>query len=466
MTTLIMKFGGTSVGMTTGLTQVLSIVLHESERWDRLLLVVSALEGVTDALIEASHLAQLSNRRGYRRIAATLRTRHLAIVEQLPLGPTERSALQADIDRLLFDMLDLCQTLADRSDEKPKPEVIDSIIGVGERLSSRIVAALLRQNSLRGVALDATDLIITDNVYGHATPNIELTRERINQLLAPMLERRIIPVITGFIASTAAGQPTTLGRGGSDYTASILALCTNAEEVWIWTDVDGMMTSDPRQVSDTQVIPLLSYDEVAELAYFGARILHARMIGPLKARHIPLRIRNVFKPQGAGTLVTNQPDDAAPALKAVTSTQGLGLAAPHGGPLHELAALVDEMLFSVSGTHADVTIAAQSSSHSFVCFVISTSAGPDALHNLQVALEERLPALARSNWTMFPAAVITVIGTRLDSLHSLTAGVLNALNGIRVLALSQGRSSLTLVVESHQGENALHRLHQLILNSD
>jgi aspartate kinase len=461
-----MKFGGTSVGMTTGLTQVLSIVLHESERWEQLLVVVSALEGVTDALIEASHLAQLSNRRGYRRIAATLRTRHLAIIEQLPLGPTERSALQADIDRLLFDMLDLCQTLADRGGEKPRPEVIDSIIGVGERLSSRIVAALLRQNNLRGVALDATDLIITDNVYGHATPNIELTRERISDLLSPMLERRIIPVITGFIASTAAGQPTTLGRGGSDYTASILALCTNAEEVWIWTDVDGMMTSDPRQVSETQVIPLLSYDEVAELAFFGARILHARMVGPLRTRHIPLRIRNVFKPQGNGTLVTDQPDNAAPVLKAVTSTQGLGLAAPHGGPLHELASLVDEMLFSVSGTHTDVTIAAQSSSQSFICFVISTSAGPDALHNLQVALEERLPALPPSDWAMFPVSVITVIGTRLDSLHSLTAGVLNALNGIRVLALSQGRSSLSLVVESHQGDNALHRLHQLILNSD
>lgn len=460
-----MKFGGTSVGMTTGLTQVLSIVLHEAERWDQLLLVVSALEGVTDALIEASHLAQLSNRRGYRRIAATLRTRHLALIEQLPLGPTERVSLQADVDRLLFDMLDLCQSLADRHGEKPNPEVIDSIIGTGERLSSRIVAALLRQNGLRGVAIDATDLIVTDNVYSNATPNLELTRERINELLAPMLERKIIPVITGFIASTVTGKPTTLGRGGSDYTASVLAVCTDAAEVWIWADVDGIMTSDPREVSDTQVIPLMSYDEAAELASFGARILHARMIGPLKRRHVPLRIRNVFKPQAAGTLVTAQPDNAAPSLKAVTSTRGLGLTAPHGGPIHQLAALVDETLFGVSGTHAGVTIAGQSSSHSFVCFVISTSAGSDALHNLQVALEERLPALPENDWTMMPVAVITVIGTRLDSLHSLTPGVLNALDGIRVLALAPGRSSLTLVVEPQRGEHTLRLLHQLILNS-
>jgi aspartokinase len=158
MNTLIMKFGGSSVGTTTALTQVLSIVLQEQERWQRLLLVVSALEGVTDALIEAAHLAQLSNRRGYRRIAATLRTRHMALIEHLPLGPQERASLQADVDRLLFDMLDTCQGLADRryADRQERSQRIEAIVGVGERLSARIVAALLRQNHLRGVALDAT----------------------------------------------------------------------------------------------------------------------------------------------------------------------------------------------------------------------------------------------------------------------------------------------------------------------
>jgi aspartate kinase len=466
MATLIMKFGGTSVGMTTGLTQVLSIVLYEVERWDRLLLVVSALEGVTDALIEAAHLAQLANRRGYRRIVATLRTRHLALIEHLPLGTVERSALQADIDRLLFDMLDICQNLADRAEEKAKPEAIDAIIGVGERLSARIVAALLRQNNLRGVAIDATDLIITDNVYGNAMPNIELSRERITRLLAPMLDRKIIPVITGFIGSTIEGKPTTLGRGGSDYTASVLGVCTDAEAVWIWTDVDGMMTADPREVNTAQVIPALSYDEVAELAYFGARILHARMIGPLRERHIPLRIRNVFKPQGEGTLVKEQPSAAAPALKAVTSIQGLGLTAPHGGPLYRLAALVDEALFSVSGTHTEVMIASQSSSHSFVCFVISTSAGPDALHNLQIALEQRSNVwVSNGIWTMFPVSVITLIGTRFDELHSLTARILTTLEGIRILVWSQSRSSLSLVVEPHISERAIHQIHTLVINS-
>lgn len=167
-----MKFGGTSVGMTMGLTQLLSIVLYERERWERLMLVVSALDGVTDQLIEAAHLALLNNRRGYRRIVATLRTRHLALIEHLPLGITERNALQADIDHLLFDMLDACQNMPDNLSEAERPEAIDRIISTGERLSARIVAALLRQNNLRGVAIDGGDVIITDNVFGNATPNI------------------------------------------------------------------------------------------------------------------------------------------------------------------------------------------------------------------------------------------------------------------------------------------------------
>ena len=466
MDTLIMKFGGTSVGMTTGLTQLLSIVIYEVERWDRLLLVVSALEGVTDALIEAAHLAQLANRRGYRRIVTTLRTRHLALIENLPLGTVERSALQADIDRLLFDMLDLCQSLADHHDQQAKPEAIDAIIGVGERLAARIVAALLRQNNLRGVAIDATDLIITDNVYGNATPNLELTRERITTHLTPMLERKIIPVITGFIGSTVAGKPTTLGRGGSDYTASVLGVCIDADEVWIWTDVDGIMTTDPREVSTATVIPALSYEEVAELAYFGARILHARMIGPLRERQIPLRVRNVFKPQATGTLVNEQAENSKPALKAVTSIQGLGLMAPRGGPLHPIAALVDEALFKVSGTHTEVMISSQSSSHSFVCFVISTSAGHDALHNIQVELEERLPTLPDGDqWTMFPATIITVIGTQVDSLHRLLASILTALDGIRILGMAQGRCSLSLVVEPRSSERAIRQIHDLVINN-
>ena len=160
MTTLVMKFGGSAVGTVAALTQVLSIILHEVNHRDRLIVVASALDGVTDMLLEAAHLAQVANQRGYRRIAATLRTRHLALAEQLPLGTQERNALNADIDRLLFEMLDECQSVANNPNESLSPEISDRIIGVGEKLSARIIAALLRNNDLRGVAFDGTDVIV------------------------------------------------------------------------------------------------------------------------------------------------------------------------------------------------------------------------------------------------------------------------------------------------------------------
>lgn len=469
MRTLVMKFGGSSVGTTTALTQVLSIVMHEREHWDRLLLVVSALDGVTDALIEAAHLAQLSNRRGYRRIIATLRIRHMALIEQLPLGITERNALQADIDRLLFDMLDVCQNLVDNATDTAQPDAIDAVVSVGERLAARIIAALLRQNNLRGVAIDTLDLIVTDNVHGNATPNLHLSRTRITQHLLPMLDRQIIPVVTGFIGSTATGKPTTLGRGGSDYTASVLGVCAEADEVWIWTDVDGMMSTDPREIPQARVIPALSYEEVAELAYFGARILHSKMIGPLRDLRIPLWIKNVYKPQQSGTLIHNINLSLPHTIKAVTSIQGLGLRAERSGPLAAISGLVDDTLFSVTGNRAEVMISSQSSAQSFICFVIPTTAGPDALHTTQIALEQGLRESENiGRWVVGPVSIITAIGAHLDESPKLTGQIFHVLDGIRILTVAQGPShcSLSIVVEPQEAESALLKIHRFIVNND
>jgi bifunctional aspartokinase / homoserine dehydrogenase 1 len=469
MRTLTMKFGGASVGSTTALTQVLSIVLQEHERWDNLLLVVSALDGVTDSLIEAALHAQLSNRRGYRRIVTTLRTRHLSLVETLPLGVTERNALQADIDRLLFDMLDTCESLAEpATDHHPSTATMDKIIGVGERLSARIVAALLRQNNLRGVAIDATDLIVTDNVFGNATPILELTRQKIEQILLPMLSRNIIPVVTGFIGATRDGQPTTLGRGGSDYTGSILAVCAGANEVWMYTDVDGMMSADPQEVPNARTIPSLSYDEVAELAYFGARILHARMIGLLRENHIPLWIKNVFRPREAGTLITDMNPNTPRALKAVTSIQGLGLTAPYSGPLTEIADMIDKAMFTTTGSHGEVMISSQSSEDSFVCMVIPTTAGPEAIRSTQAALEKLLAASpTTSNWQVDLVSVVTVIGAHLDELPRALGSIFNALGNAHVLGLAQGPShcNLSIILEPENADVVLEQIHSIILSS-
>ena len=463
-----MKFGGSSVGTISALTQVISIVLQEQERWDRLILVVSALEGVTDALIEATHLAKLSNRRGYRRITATIRTRHLSLIDELPLSVNERSGLQADVDQLLFDMLNQCQSLSDINNETDMMNKTDEIIGVGEQLTARIIASLLRDNNLRGVAIDSTEIIITDETAGNATPDLSLTNQRIAQHLVPMLERNIVPIVTGFLGGTIEGTPTTLGRGGSDYTASIIGASVGAQEIWMWSIVDGLMSTDPNEVDNAHVIDELSYEEVAELAYFGAKILHARMIGPLKQYNIPLRIKNVFKPQQDGTLIHNAPTQNHHMIKAVTSISGLGLSTNQSGSLSHISAIVDETLFKTIGTHADVMISSQSSSRSFITFVISTTAGPDAVRTSQIALQERLQdEVNLSNWDVDTTAIITIIGSELDRNSGIIAEILHTLDRTQILAYSQGpsRCSFSLVVNTRDSDHILHRIHDFIVNN-
>lgn len=461
-----MKFGGSSVGTTVALTQVLSIVLHEHRQHDRLVLIVSALDGVTDMLLEAAHLAQMNNQRGYRRIAATLRTRHLALVEQLPLAAQERAVLQADIDLLLFEMLDLCHNVASTPSDSLPPDISDKIVAAGERLSARIIAALLRHKELRGVAIDGTDIIVTDNVHANANADFTLTKQRVQQHLVPLLERNIIPVVTGFIGTSLQGKTTTLGRGGSDYTASILSVCLNAQELWIWSDVDGMMTTDPREIDTAQVIEELSYNEVAELAYFGARILHARMIKPLRERNILLRIKNVYKPQQAGTLIHRGQPNHSKRLKAVTSIQGIGLMAERSGSLMNIIRFIDETLAQHTGNHADVMISSQSSARSFLCFIVPPSAGIDAVDTLQSVVRVHLAEYREfADWQVHVLSIITMVGESLDEVPELIGQVFSVLAGIRIVGLAQGpsRCSLSVIVEPDDAEEALRKIHALIV---
>lgn len=463
MQTLIMKFGGSSIGMTTGLSQMVRVVTHERERCENLVLVVSALEGVTDSLLDAAQHARMGNRRGYRRNVATLRTRHVALMDHIRVNDSERAGLQADLDRLLYELLDWCQALADGAPDIAAEEALtDAVVGVGERLAARIVAALLRHNQLRAVAVDATDLIVSDSVHSHATPDYERSRERVRTVLQPLLDRHILPVVTGFIASDLLGQPTTLGRGGGDLTASVLATALDASEVWLWTNVDGLMSADPHFFPDARLISRISFAEAADLAYFGTHILHARMVKPLAERGITIRLRNIYRTRVAGTQIeTAVPRGAA--FKSVTGVLGLGLTAPVSGSLHRAAALVDDALDELTGSHVEAVLAAQSASRSVLCFIIPTSAGPEALHGLLQLLPERLDAV----WEARPMGVVTTAGSMQAQQPSALATALQALDGLPVLAASPNPSgvSISLAVEAADLPAAIERLHALILGA-
>lgn len=469
MSTLVMKFGGSSVGTAGALRQVLATVANETSNWDQILVVVSALDGVTDMLFEAAHLARIANQRGYRRIAANLRSRHLAIIDQLPLERPDRNTLQAEIDRLLSDMLDHCRSIAQNLNEELSPAYSDAVVAAGERLSARIVAALLRQHEIRCAAVDGTDILVTDDVFGNAHPDLALTRQRVDETLLPMLRSDMIPVVTGFIGATPAGQTTTLGRGGTDYTASVLSALLDADELWIWTDVDGMMSADPHEFASARVIARLSYAEAADLAYFGARLLHSRMIAPLAERRLPIRIKNISVPEQTGTLVSSDDKDSAPAIKAVTSIHGLSLRRPASGSLAGVTRLVGNTLFKTLGMRSEVMIASQSATCSFICLVIPTSIGIDGVDRLQRAMKAKMAEYPeKMPWEIGTVALVTAIGSDLHRAPRLQAQLLDSLGEIETLGLALGASncSFTIAVPANEAGAAVRRIHDLIVKSD
>lgn len=463
MQTLVMKFGGSSIGMTTGLAQMVRVVADERDRCERLVLVVSALEGVTDSLLDAAQFARMGNRRGYRRIIATLRTRHVALIGHIQVNESEQAGLQADLDRLLYELLDWCQTLADGARDLAEEEALtDAIVGAGERLAARIVAALLRHHQMRAVALDATDLIISDNVHSHATPDYERSRERVTAVLTPLLDRQILPVVTGFIASGLHGQPTTLGRGGGDLTAAVLATALDADEVWLWTNVDGLMSADPHSFPDAKLISSLSYPEAADLAFFGMHILHARMVKPLAERGIGIRLRNIYRPGVAGTQI-KAATPRGDLFKSVTGVTGLGLFAPVSGSLHSATRLVDEGLDELTGSHVEAVLVAQSAGRSVLSFVIPTSAGFEALHSLLQLLDDRLDA----GWEARPVGIVSIAGDMRARQPQALAAAIQAISGLGLLAASPNPSgvSVSVAVEAPDLPDAIERLHGLIIGA-
>lgn len=462
MRTLTMKFGGASVGSAETLNQVVNIILQEHQRWDGLILVVSALSGVTDDLIKATQFARIDTPSKYHLIVADLRSRHMKLIEQLQLEEDERRALYADIDQLLFEMLNNCRDLTERPQDI-EPETIDRIVGMGEQLSAQIVSTLLRHHDLRGAAIDATEIIITAESHGRI--DLGKTRTRVREHLLPMLNHRIIPVIPGFIAGTSSGKPTTLGRGGSDYTASIISQCVQTDEMWMWTNVDGIMTTNPHLISTARTVPHLTYDEGAELAYFGAKILHSRMIGPLQEQGIPLCVKNIFDPTHPYTQVSNAASCPTPQIKAVTCISGIGLSTGQSGSLANIINEINTILLKTINNTADVTVTSQSSSRSFISFVVPTSAGTNVDSLIQNALNDHLRQhLRHQDWQVQPVTFITAVGANLDKAPRLIGQIFAAMENIPILALSQGPShcSLSIVVSPQDAPEALNRIHQLV----
>src|ERR1700722_15460371 len=310
-----MKFGGTSVGSADRM-RVAAALASQEQRRRPVAIVVSAMSRITDLLFDTLRHAEAGDSAGLDANIAKLRERHMAACRDL-LPPERQPAVESEIARLIGEFQRIAGGMLMLNEMPPRP--VDEAVATGERLSALLVAAYLNASGTPAEAVNAAEIVVTDAVFGNASPLMEPTRAKARARLLPLLERGVMPVVTGFNGATADGRPTTLGRGGSDFSASILSAALDAAELWIWTDVDGIMTADPRLTPDAAVLDEVTYAEAAELAYNGAKVLHPRTLAPLIERKIPVWSKNSFAPEKPGTRIVSS-IGAANGARAVTSS--------------------------------------------------------------------------------------------------------------------------------------------------
>jgi aspartate kinase len=445
---IVMKFGGTSVGAAE---RILAVAERVRERRDRQpVVVVSALAGVTDLLVRGAQLAQARDRAADA-VLEELRGRHHAVaVESLPAGPAREETLLR-VEGALAELRGFYSGVHNLAELTPR--TLDAIAGSGERLSVEIVAAALNGRGLRARAVDGREVVVTDEDFGRAAPLLEDTGMRVRQVIAPLLHDGVVPVVGGFTGRTRAGVATTLGRGGSDLTAAVIGALLPAEEIQIWTDVDGMMTVDPRAVAGARVIPEVSFEEAAELAYFGAKVLHPATIKPAVERGIPVRILNSLNPQAPGTRIAGRLEDGARAeARAIAFKKGITvllISQPRMLMAYGFVARVFEV-FDRHRTPVDLIATSE----------VSVSLTVDDAARLP-AVEADLAPLGDVR-TLRDMAIVSVVGRGFSRQAGLAGRVFQALREVNVVMISFGASdvNLSFVVRQAEAETAARLIHR------
>lgn len=441
---LTMKFGGTSVGSGQRIREVAGLVHEAVDQGHQVVVIVSAMSGVTDALIKAARTAADGDSATYRAIRDDLLVRHRQVVREVA-APNEAAALNDELRSALDNLENLCRAIYVLGEVTPR--AMDLISSMGERFTASLTAAALRAQGQPAEAILATELIQTDSNFGTATPLMDATREKTRAQLLPLLEGGIVPVVTGFMGATDTGLVTTLGRGGSDYSGSIIGVALDSDEVWIWTDVDGIMTADPRVVPDAQTLPSVSFSEAADLAYYGAKVLHPKSILPAVERGIPIRIKNTFNPSHPGTVVISQSEANGRTVKAITAIKGLSLVTVEGKGMLGVPGVAAKVFSAVADAGVNVLMISQSSSEQSICFTVLAESSARVIASLERAFEWEL---ARRNIDRIAAqdgvGIVSVVGAGMKAVPGIAGKVFGALGqaGINVISIAQGSSEHTM----------------------
>jgi bifunctional aspartokinase / homoserine dehydrogenase 1 len=464
--TLVMKFGGTSVGTAEAMASVVDIVRQSRLEWARIVVVTSALSGVTNLLLESAAAAVRGDHGAVPRAEQILREKHHTIADQLVVDGVKAGQVKAGMDALILDFGSLCRAIGVLGEASPR--ALDAVASIGERLCIQLLAAALDSAGVRSEPVEATRLIVTDDQFQSALPDIEATTRQSRQVLEPLLDNDLVPVVTGFIGATPQGVTTTLGRGGSDYSAALLGSVLPADDVWIWTDVDGVMSADPRIVPDSRTILELTFREISELAYYGARVLHPRAVRPVIEAGISLRVCNTFNPSHPGTrLISDGSNRSSGHIKAVTAISGLRLITIEGRGMLGVPGVAARAFGAVASTGTSVPLITQASSEQSICFAAPSAAAGRVLAALEDAFASELHRRdIDSIWAGDEVVIITVVGAGMRHTPGISGRVFSTMGeqGVNVIAIAQGSSevSISLVVDADDGERAVRSLHALI----
>jgi aspartokinase/homoserine dehydrogenase 1 len=451
----ILKFGGSSLATADRIKAVAEIV-EESLATDRVAVVVSAMGGVTDALVAIGREAASGH--DYHPQLEALRARHHTTAGEL-LNPNEAAKNSTSIDRVLDDLGQLLHGVSLVGECSPRTG--DTVLSCGERLSARLLAAALRVRSTQAEFCDARDLIITNGSFGNARVNMEATAECIRGLFATAGPTRII---TGFIAADANGDTTTLGRGGSDYTASIIGAALGVDCIEIWTDVDGVMSADPRMVPGAFSLSSMSYDELMELSHFGAKVVYPPTLRPARAHAIPIVIRNTFNPSFAGTKVVEEIRGNGNLIRGISAVDEVALLRLEGDGMVGVPGIASRLFGVLARREISAILISQASSEHSICFAVE----PGAVDEVQLRVDaefklERGAGLVNEVVVETGFSIIAVVGEAMCRIPGIAGRVFSALgeNGINIRAIAQGSSELNIsfVVSSEDQTAAIVAVH-------
>lgn len=456
----VLKFGGSSVANADRIREVARIIKGESRR-ERIIVVVSAFQGVTNQLLEAARRAESGNA-GYEKLCHEIIRRHLKIIDDL--CGRKKQPIHTSIDRELSELRDVLQGIALLRHAAPR--ALDLVASFGERLSASIISAYLNRTH-PSTYVDARSFTITDDQFTHASVLFDQTNPRIRSFFKKMFaphRKNLVPVVTGFIGATDDGRTTTIGRNGSDYSAAILGAALNASVIEIWTDVDGVLSADPRIVKSAFVLPQVSYEEAMELSYFGATVLHSASIAPAVAGGIPILIKNTLNPTAPGTLVSKQVTDWEGVAKGITSVDGITLLTLRGMSMVGVPGTAERLFRSLATNNVNVILISQASSEHTICFAVRTSDATTAknamtgefryeFHTSLTRLDER-PS----------QTIIAIVGDGMKGTPGVSGKVFQALgiNNINISAIAQGASerNISFVINSTDAVRTLNVVHE------